>query len=335
MAEWIDIDGIERALQEHDKFTSYYEEREQSIYRYGGMGPFTTMLRYGLFKMTQSSKRHASRIIRRTSYFNALGLLSLNDDELRKLALSADGKPRTELSQYRADVTCKVPMAIDGLYTMPGYRSYKAKYLLENIRAPRNARRAAAKRTQKSFFENPVKGVCEQLSQIVADWKGAYRHYAEDFITARAVSTEMRAFDGINIHRQMCLSQGFMSSLEAVFATHEGWYDILDNNAKRYFKENPVARMQVTAKAQALLSSLIAEKQAVYTTAKAHIENNTGQRTLYFWLSHQPQAVKTVALELVKKEIERTPLIEDDARQIVANAFSINDVAVEEGAMQW
>ena len=334
-AEWIQIDGIERALALHDETVARREARGESIYQYGGTAPFEQMMRVGLFSLTQDSKRHASRIIKRTEYFASMGLYMLDDDMLRQMALDgAEGKKVT-LSTYRPDIKANIDLQVDEIMSMNAYRSYKARFLLDNVRAPRNTLRRALRSRHQGFWSDIVNGTKDQLTRLFEGQVKTFGRHAAHFVMLDAVKTELRHFDHINVPRDWLLYHGALTHFMDYFASPEGWYKVLDKAAVKHFEANPLARLEVNQFAQALHDKLCQIQSDALTHVEQSLREGAFLNTLMCWAAHQPDAVKTALFDNIDARRNVWDARQKEEACVVKNTFKLNDVSVAQGGVQW
>lgn len=333
-ADWMEVDGIERALQLHDETVERRESRGESIYQYSGTRAFEQMMRFGIFDLTQDSKRHAARIIKRTEYFASMGLYMLDDDMLRQMALDGAAGIPIKLSTYRPEIKATIGLAIDDVMDMKAYRSYKARYLLDNVRAPRNEMRRALKERYNQYWSELSDGVCQQLTRLYNNHIEGFKEITNYFVMLDAVKGELKHFDHINVPRDWLLYHGAMTHFMDYFSSPEGWYKLLDRDAVKYFEENPLARLTVNNHALMMHEKMADMQRSAVSYVKDALNEGAFLNTLMCWAKHQNDGTREAMLEALDA---RAALWEkkDNAACVIRNTFKLNDVSVAQGGVQW
>lgn len=205
MIDWDQFDGAESALARHDEFIELMGKNNKSIYKYGGIGAFEHLLRWGVFKMNSRARQHTLRILERTNYFNTIGLYSLNDDEIRAMALGEN---------VHIDTSA---LRIKEVMPMSKYRMAKAEVLL-TIRAARNASRKMLKARIKDFSTDINKAAKQQLIDMFESAKSAYiEAVRREYQSLSLICNNITSFDGSNYHVIHTLSCGSQRYIESFF----------------------------------------------------------------------------------------------------------------------
>ncbi|MDI5832507.1 phosphoadenosine phosphosulfate reductase family protein (plasmid) [Shewanella xiamenensis] len=241
--EWITFDCAERAVRAHDDYVNTKKAAGEHIYYFGGTGAFESLLRHGVIRINNSSKTNLMRIIQRTNYFASLGLLSIDEHSIRKLAQEriVNG---SVVNQYR-NVSAVLPQCIDNVLTMTEFRSYKASVLL-SLKAKRNEIRRDLKRDYQVFKDDPISF---SLHSYYTAMNRLHTQYCESLVltwVCRSLLTNgIRFFDGVNLQQQLNIHSGTVNYIDAWTTDLELVMSMFDKPIQQEFKNNPQSRLKL------------------------------------------------------------------------------------------
>jgi|TARA_R110000772_G_scaffold55740_2_gene127185 3'-phosphoadenosine 5'-phosphosulfate sulfotransferase (PAPS reductase)/FAD synthetase len=232
LSDWEQFDGLASALEKHDHFVESRTAKGETIYKYGGVGAFEHLLRWGVFKMNARSRLHTLRILERTNYFNSLGLFSLDDSEIKKIACGLDVDEQSAL-------TSKIAQShIESILNMGSYRTFKANFLL-GIRSKRNTQRKEVKRLIASFSSDAYLAACEQIESMFESVKDMYVDVVmSEYLSLSLVCNKVAGFDGTNYQNLYVASCGSQRYIESFFAGESGLKRAFDTGYLKLLNES-------------------------------------------------------------------------------------------------
>jgi 3'-phosphoadenosine 5'-phosphosulfate sulfotransferase (PAPS reductase)/FAD synthetase len=261
--DWDQFGGAQSALDEHDRFVEQHLKHDGYIFFYGGTEAFMSLERYGVLRFNSRAKKHTLRILQRTAYFNALGLLSIDDKALVKLANSDNTQPDVSLSSFRRNIKCNITLGIDKVFNMAQFRHYFACELV-SLRKERNANRAEAKALVNVASSDPVLALRTMLENTWNKFKPVYALSASKQAYAKTLIKEnCYGFDGEDYRLWLKLTDGNMKYMEHYFSSEEGQLSLLPNNARKAIA-NDAAKL---APVKLLAKAIIREMDSIRETA--------------------------------------------------------------------
>lgn len=158
--QWLDYEGEERALKEHDDAIERAKLRGEHIYYYHGEGVFTSLMRWNVLDLSDGAKVSSMAILKRSAYFSALGLFSLDDQAFAKFAANSTGKESFLFSDF-INTRTKAMLSVDTVLSMNSFRDYKSTILC-GIRKKRNAAKRVFKAEYQQYLNAPALYSIEQ-----------------------------------------------------------------------------------------------------------------------------------------------------------------------------
>ena len=193
LVNWLQFDGLERALAEHDRVVADLKRRKKSIFTFQGTQPFFELLRNGVLSLTDKARINAYRILSRTDYFRTLGIYDCDQKEL-----------------------------LDNAMPMAKYRRIKAETLLE-IRAQRNAKRKELKAAHQAYWRSPLEGEKKQAVALADQLVGIVQQAAFKASISEFLLTKYRGFDTIDYGAEFHANTGLLAELSEAFTSAEAF----------------------------------------------------------------------------------------------------------------
>jgi 3'-phosphoadenosine 5'-phosphosulfate sulfotransferase (PAPS reductase)/FAD synthetase len=276
--DWEQFDGLQRALDEHNRFVEFHTKFDGHFYFYGGTDVFMSLERYGVIRFNERAKQHTLRILQRTAYFNALGLFALDEEGIVALANSESTTPDTSIASFRPNIKSDVRLGIEQVLNMKQFRQYFAKQLLE-LRKERNQNRAKAKALVTLAAEQPTEALHSILTTLWAKFKPVYQESAIKQAYAKTlVKKGIEGFDGDNYHNWLTLTEGNMRYMEHYFADQSGYLSLLDKAGKKLLSGDAARLASIKVLSQSIINEMCriresAHKMKVGTKGNILLEN--------------------------------------------------------------
>lgn len=327
--DWIDYGGLEQALAEHDDSIRLHESFDDDIYYFGGVGVFESMLRWGLFKLGKSASENAGRMLTRTSYYNALGILALNDSAVRKLALN---KCKThKISEYRKNIKSNISLHIKQILPMKEYRSYKANLLL-TIRNERNERRRQVRDKHQLLLKDPGAYALSEVTELHSHYKDQYKNCVRNWLLPDSLNQSgIKFFDGENLKNKASLNRGFLNFFHSIYTDLETMFMLFDRSVENTIKNDSQARQKVMKACSLLASELNDIEQTALTELKDDINSQNGQGIL-FYLTYSKPAHISSANEMIEQRLSQ---IFNSPKLKFKQTFKLSDCVANTGNIMW
>ena len=327
MLNWFDFDGAERALEAHDAFINSRAKCNEHIYYFGGTGVIESLLRYGVLRINSSSKRNLCRIIQRTGYFASLGLLSVDDSSIKRLATERNCS-RSIVNQYRA-ITATIENDIAKVIDMKEFRSFKAKALL-SLRRERNMARKFAKARYKLFTEDSVMFSVNQYAQTFNLLLPYYVEAVENIAVFGAlVSNKISFFDGIDIYNQFHTFKGVRAYIRAMATDFEMANSLFDKSVQCELKSNPQSRLLVNNAMVDNLKLLNDIELGAQERLLMQVRNNAGGYKLWYLVQSSGNVRHTILNNLTNI----TPVVNQQSK--FKKNFKLSDTIVQASNIIW
>jgi 3'-phosphoadenosine 5'-phosphosulfate sulfotransferase (PAPS reductase)/FAD synthetase len=324
--EWQQFEGLERALKDHDDAVRLHEKLDDNIYYYGGTGPLEHFLRWGVIRLGKQASENAARILTRTAYYHALGLLSINDKGIKKLALEK-GKS-LDVSEYRRNIKANMQLHVKEILSMPEYRKYKSNVLL-SIREERNKNRKMVRENHALLINDPVKFACNELKSIFEKYADHYADSIETMILTKALLDDgVHYFDGQSFYNRYHTNKGFKSYFYSIFTDLESMLFLFDKSVKQAVDSNPQARQKLLNVGTEIANDLMRIELEKVTSIKENIKNSNRRSMLYCLILTNKERVDLV-------ESHADSILNDKTisnKKVFNTSFQLNDcVAMTEG----
>lgn len=263
--DWNQFGGSESALNAHDRFVELHLKHDGHIYYYGGIEAFMSLERYGVLRFNTRAKQHTLRILQRTAYFNAIGLLALDEKALVKLAHSEQTQPDMSLSAFRRNIRSSMSLGIDKVLSMTQFRAYFAEQLV-NLRQKRNADRMKAKALVELAKHDPVSALETTLISLWERFSPVYRESAVKQAYAKTLLKQgCKAFDGDDYGLWLKLTEGNMRYMEHYFNSEAGFLSLLNNDAKKELTGDAARLATVKALGKTVIDEMTAIRASAHT----------------------------------------------------------------------
>jgi DNA sulfur modification protein DndC len=277
---WTDYEGLEKALEEHDEFVRLHESWGEDIFYFGGTAPLEHFLRWGVIRLGKLASENAARILTRTAYYNALGLLAINDDAVRKLALN---KNKTfDISEYRRGIKANIELQIKEVLSMQEYRKHKAGVMIK-IRNERNKNRIKIRSNHELLVQDPVAFAIKELKSIFNTYSHQYSESIETMVLTKGVIDDgVRFFDGQSFYNRHHTNKGFKEYFYSIFTDLDSMLYLFDKSVKKVINHNPQERQKLIKAGSDLAKELLNIESQTINIVMSNIENKKGQSLLYY-----------------------------------------------------
>lgn len=218
LMNWNDYDGATRAIDMHDEFVERKRKNGESIYFYGGIHPFLDFHRWGVITLTQAAKTHSERILQRTAYFQAIGLFTLDENQIVTLSSQTRSNLELKLNEIRdKSLSDNLSLRIDSIMPMTEFRAFFARQLL-GLRLKRSQDRVETRQLCSLCSEDPVAYLVGRIDALWSEFKVEYekalKHYRYSLILVKG---KMVGFDGTDYRARMRLNAGLLRYMESFF----------------------------------------------------------------------------------------------------------------------
>jgi hypothetical protein len=319
LENWIEYGGLESAIKKHNQAVAIHEKWDEDIYYYGGLGPLEDFLRFGVLKLNNTAMHNAARIMTRTAYYNALGLLAVNDEAVKKIALNETAS--RSIREFRKSIKSKVELNISDVFSMSAYRTYKADYLWHEVRAQRNQARQVLREKHALLVNDPVRFVINQLGELFENHAGQFQQSILDEALSKVLlDMKINAFDGQNFSLKHQTNKGFISLFRAFFVDFQTMMQLFDGSVKRAINANLVHRKQVMDAGLAYAKKLDIIRAQMLSAALSGIKDGTG-KSMMFYLIFSNTALREHAIEMIRNQL----LVKNAANDGFKATFRLGD----------
>jgi 3'-phosphoadenosine 5'-phosphosulfate sulfotransferase (PAPS reductase)/FAD synthetase len=327
LVNWFDFEGADRAIDAHDNFVRSRALAGEHIYYFGGTTVIESLLRYGVVRASKNAKANFVRILQRTAYFVSLGLLSIDDASIKKLAKEKD-VTTSIVSQFR-NITASLDSNIAKVVDMTEFRSYKAHKLLE-LRRERNANRVQAKVEHAAFLADPVGYSVQEYTKIMRAMLPTYVAAVEDIEVFSALSkNKITFFDGVDIYNQWQTSVGIKAYLKALADDMSLVLPFFDKQIQQEFKGNPQHRLALVRAMQDISKSLLDIDARGKERLFLQVSTGAGGYRLWYLVQSSKGCMDTL-LEQLQEKVVYVPVKSDFQR-----SFKLDDNILSMGNITW
>ena len=185
MEQWANFDGLDRAIETHNKFVQRQLRNKQSRYTYANTNAFEHLVLMGVLEVAVHVKEQCQRICDRTELFSQIGLFHHKDSD-RLMALGV---------------------------SMSEYRQAKFERLLQ-IRATRNQRRKTIRQQVLNFETDSSSYIKNLVTSLLEKVKTEYSTIAYEHVLYSALSAAGETgFDDVAIEPRLKTTSNWIDDI--------------------------------------------------------------------------------------------------------------------------